>query len=173
MTSHLATVTAASSETSGVMENCTMRGIEIMKTDTRNCTLYYVEIQTSNITDSKLYNCKVFNSTIKTSELFNTRLHESIFEKSRLSGCKITISPLALRRFPGEICLMILKLCLESKDGEIPALLVALRTDEFLYLQVIRIFYKLNDFFLNWSTISSCSKASKKAISNMSKLCIE
>lgn len=172
MAPHLVTVNSASLETSGVMENCTIRGIDIMKTDIRNCTLYYVEIQTSCITNSKLYNCKVFNSSIKTSELFDTRLHESNFEKSQLIGCKVTISPLAFRRFPSELLMMIFKLCLESEDGEAPTLLVALRTDKFLYPQAIQLFYKLNYFVLDSRTMSRCRKLSKKAVENISKLSI-
>ena len=37
------------SDTSGVMENCIVRCIDIMKTEIRDCTLHYVEIQSSTI----------------------------------------------------------------------------------------------------------------------------
>jgi len=156
-----------------MMENCTIRNIDIMKTDIRDCTLYYVEIHTSDITNSMLYNCKIFNSLIKTSELFDTRVQDCNFEKSKLSGCNITNSPLAFRRFPCEIRNMIFELSLDLEDGKSPALLVALRADKILYPQAISLFYKTNFFVLNRSTMSSCSKLSRKAISNISKLSIE
>jgi uncharacterized protein YjbI with pentapeptide repeats len=91
------------SDTSGVMENCIVRCIDIMKTEIRDYTLHYVEIQSSTIINSKLYNCTILNSSVKSSELVGTILHESDFEKSKLTGCNIIRSPLAFRRFPPRI----------------------------------------------------------------------
>jgi uncharacterized protein YjbI with pentapeptide repeats len=173
MATHSVTANASSSEMSGVMENCTIRNIRILKTDIRNCTLYHVEIHTSDITDSKLYNCEVFHSSVKTSELFDTGLHDCDFEKSKMSGCNITNSPLPLRKFPYEIRNMIFQLCLDSEDGKTPDLLAALRTDKILYPQAISLFHKSNFFVLNNSTMSSCGRLTRKAISHISKLSIE
>ncbi|KAE9378849.1 hypothetical protein N431DRAFT_325846 [Stipitochalara longipes BDJ] len=155
------------------MEKCTVRDIEITKTEIRNCILHYVFIQTSKVFNSKLYNCKVSNSTIEGSEVVDTGLHESDFIKSKLIGCKITTSLLSFCKFVPEIRAMIFKLCLSFEKNKTPALLIALRGDIFLYQQAIRLFYKLNCFTLNYYMLDRCSLMSVNAISNISKLTIE
>jgi uncharacterized protein YjbI with pentapeptide repeats len=161
------------SHTSGVMENCTVRCIDIMKTEIRDCTLHYVEIHSSTIINSKLYNCTIFNSTVKSSELVNTILHESDFEKLKLSGCNITRSPLAFRRFPPELIPEIFKYCVEIENGKVPALLAALRTDTKFYLEAAYLFSKMNFYVLNENTMWKCGKLNKKAIRRILNLKIE
>jgi uncharacterized protein YjbI with pentapeptide repeats len=161
------------SDTSGVMENCIVRCIDIMKTEIRDYTLHYVEIQSSTIINSKLYNCTILNSSVKSSELVDTILHESDFEKSKLTGCNITRSPLAFRRFPPELIPEIFKYCVELEDGKVPALLAALRTEREFYLEAVYLFSKLNFYVLNENTMWRCGKLDKKAIRNIFNLKIE
>jgi hypothetical protein len=161
------------SHTSGVMENCIVRCIDIMKTEIRDCTLNYVEVHSSTIINSKLYNCTIFNSSVKISELVDTILHESDFEKSKLSGCNITRSPLAFRRFPPELIPEIFKYCVELENGKVPALLAALRTERKFYLEAVYLFSKLNFYVINDHTIWGCRDLHERAIRKIFNLKIE
>jgi hypothetical protein len=105
--------------------------------------------------------------------LVDTILHESDFEKSKLSGCNITRSPLAFRRFPPELIPEIFKYCVEFENGKVPALLAALRTDKKFYPEAVYLFSKLNFYVLNEHTIRSCSDLNPKAIRNIFNLKIE
>jgi hypothetical protein len=52
-----------------------------------------------------------------------------------------------LRRFPPEIRAEIFKHTLGSWDNKTPALIKALRGDHEVYLEAMKVFYRINEFF--------------------------
>jgi hypothetical protein len=63
-----------------------------------------------------------------------------------MDNCAMTSSPPAFQRFPPEVRAMIFGRCIDFRKTKTPILLIALRGDEELYTEAIKIFYKLNWF---------------------------
>ena len=146
--------------------------LSLRRTAFVNSTLSKLNITTSTLTTCSLSNCTISTSTIKDCTLSNcnitnSTLHESPFVKSKLSGCQVTTSPLALRRFPTELRDMIFKDCLQIEEGKSPALLIALRGDKELYEEALEVYYKTNYCSMGKAMIQRINDLSPKAISRI------
>jgi hypothetical protein len=173
-----------------IIENSTLSGLTIRKTILRNCVLRHGKIHASTISNSSIYQCtvhtstiseecflekcNVLNSTINGCTAIDSNIHESAFTKVKMNRCKITTSPLALRRFAPEIRAMIFRYCTpwECRKARTPDMIVALRGDEELYQEALRAFYKHNLFRLDFSNLSKLELMCTKAVVNINKLSI-
>jgi hypothetical protein len=100
-----------------------------MKGSVLNSELVKTTLEHVNTKASTLLNC-----TIKDSDLANLRMHEcDVKGNIRFTGsCEMTISPLALRKFPPEIRKKIFEHAIEW-HGETPDIIKALGGDQKLY----------------------------------------
>jgi uncharacterized protein YjbI with pentapeptide repeats len=173
-----------------IIENSTLSGLIIKKTILRNCVLRHVKIYASTISNSSMYQCNVHtstisedcsfekcnmvNSTINGCTAVDSDIHESTFTKVKMNRCKITTSPLALRRFPPEIRAMIFRYCTpwSSMMRKTPYVLDAIRGDSELYQEALRAFYKQNWFLLDFKNFSRTELMPKNVAENINKLCI-
>ena len=83
------------------------------------------------------------------------------------------MSPLALRKLPPEIREMIFRYCVDFTDRKTPPLIVALRGDQELYHEAMKLFYKLNYFTLDKSTAAVCEAMRLNIRQNIQQLKIE
>jgi len=157
------------------IEDSTLRGATFRKTLIKNCVLRYVEIHTSTISHSVLEHCQLFNCTIDNGSAEDTKIHECKFKGLKMKRCKVTISPLGLRRFPPEIRQMIVHYAIpcDLVMQKTPSILVALRDDQELYHEAIRAFYQQDWCCISSNNFSSMGSISVKAASNIQKLNIE
>jgi len=156
----------------GMLENCTVRNIELVETDVRNCTLHNVKLKGCHVFNSKLYDCKPFDSAIKCSQFFETEPHETRPEPSKTSQLKLKTSSSVFVRLAAELREQIFEYCLYFENQRNPELLVALRGDR-LYLEAIEIFYKINPFPFSSDTLRRCSGLSNTSLSKIRNVHIE
>jgi hypothetical protein len=78
------------------------------------------------------------------STAIESKLHEVTLARSKIERCAITTCPLALRKFPPEIREMIFKHCMPEYAPKTPEILIALRGDQGLYHEAIRIYHEIN-----------------------------
>lgn len=173
-----------------IIENSTLSGLTIRKTILRNCVLRHVKIHASTISNSSMYQCtvhtstiseecslekcNVLNSTINGCTAIDSEIHESTFTKVKMNRCKITTSPLALRRFIPEIRAKIFEYCTSSTkvSFDTPKILIVLRGDSELYQEALRTFYKQSWFPLAFHNFSKTELISAKIAENINKLAI-
>jgi len=160
------------SDGKGVLEDCTVRNMELVKTNIRNCTLHDVTLRDCQVFNSKLYDCKDLDSTISSSQFFNTKPREDCLQQSESNQPKPTTTS-AFRKLPTELRELIFEQCLNLENQRIPALLAAVRGDTCLYEEAIDIFYKLNPFPLTYVTLQRCRELSDSAVSKIWTIHIE
>jgi hypothetical protein len=68
---------------------------------------------------------------------------------------------------------MIFGRCIDFRKTKTSVLLIALRGDEKLYTEAIRIFYKLNWFRVDLQSLPAFELISKKALQSIQKLIIK
>jgi hypothetical protein len=163
---------ASSTAAKDLIEDSTLSGVTIRKTMVKNCVLRYVEIHTSTISNSTLEHCQLFNSTIDNGSAEDTMIHECKFRGLKMKRCKVTTSPLGLRRFPPEIRAMIFEYSTpwDSNKAKTPEILVALRGDCELYEEAIKTFYKQNWLRIDVGNFSEMESMSKKSMARICKL---
>jgi uncharacterized protein YjbI with pentapeptide repeats len=156
-----------------IIEDSTFSYMKLRNSTIRNCVLRFVEVRSSIIQNSTLYDCRLFNCSVQQSSLTNTLLYETKVEGCTIKGCTAAMSPLALRKLPPEVREMIFRHCVDFTDGKIPPLIIALRADQKLYHEALKVFFKLNVFTLNKRTAKLCGGMGENALRNICQLKIE
>ncbi|KAG4441085.1 hypothetical protein IFR05_003439 [Cadophora sp. M221] len=96
-------------------------------------------------------------------DLVNTVLHETKFAKLSMENCRVTTSPLSIRRFCPELRKLVFERCVHTRDNTSPVLLVALRGNPEFYYEALECFYRQNRFRLKLANLSDYERMSKKA----------
>jgi uncharacterized protein YjbI with pentapeptide repeats len=156
-----------------IIEDSTFSYMKLRNSTIRNCVLRFVEVRSSIIQNSTLYDCRLFNCSVQQSPLTNTLLYETKVEGCTIKGCTAAMSPLALRKLPPEVREMIFRHCVDFTGGKIPPLIIALRGDQKLYHEALKVFSKLNFFTLNKRTAKLCGGMGENALRNICQLKME
>jgi uncharacterized protein YjbI with pentapeptide repeats len=128
-------------------------------------------IQTSRVESEEIRDCILNDCKLLVDVAFNVQLQDCMFERAPIRharGLHITRSPLAFRKFPPEIRLLIFAEALaDTWWGKTPHLITALRVDPVLYYEAMEVFISTNSFTLSPRNEKSPQLMSVKAWQNI------
>ena len=152
---------------------CAINNVKISRSTILNPTSRLVKstpkilqcyIQTSQVKLESIENCYALNCQVTTCKVRDSTLHECDIKETSSDGLQVNVtkSPLAFRKFPTEIRVMIFARALIWSDerARAPSLIAAPRTDPKMYHEALEVLYSTFAFTLsqrNWKTVPQIS----------------